>query len=1088
MPGTDGQIVFEVTADGRTAMQNIREITRVVEHESQEWDDAAEEATDDIGNSFTGMLKKIGKAFAAAKIGQTLLQIGKEAIEAASDLQEVQNVVDTTFGAQGAQKIEAWAKTAGSQFGLTETQAKRFTSTLGAMMKSSGLAGDEIVGMSTDLAGLAADMASFYNLDFDEAFQKIRSGISGETEPLKQLGINMSVANLEAFALEKGLGKTFAQMTQGEQVMLRYQYMMEATADAQGDFARTSDGYANGMRALETNITSLKTKLGEVLLPAVNDIVGAINGLFGEDAEAKAKRFSILDRINEIQIDKDAKIEEIQLIASEAQALIDVLSKLGQETGAGAAITSLANGANTLDSSSPANWRGILGALRGIDGLDNLFGDGSTATGTVSDLADALSGNSISTSKAQAWDTFLSALSDNADAVSKLTGSSVEETKKWLKGMADTASTLSPEDAESWQTLMNSLVSGISLDTPEGKKFVEQLQTEFLAMGSDSEEAAKGLAFLGYSTDEIQEKQAAWLAVCKDLKNTIPGISELIDDQTGEIKGGLPALREYTEEWEKAQKIQAEMDALRQMQDVYNQENNMGTKKGETMSTRGTFIVRAQNEYGLDEQSAKDLTDFLEAASRAKVDVFDKTANVADIGEEFLPWVGDDERIKATLLNFFKIMTFGKKAKEALQEYYNAVDEMVVTEQELPVVNQMIDEEMQRLADELGVSVEELQNMTEAEVNAAKGMTLLERAASGEAEAIQNVTDIVNNANEALKAMADHAASVHDKIASAIESTTKGFEFIGDAAQRSEKRLKPLNDELKTLEAEGKDISDINKRISDAQDMYGIGNLKKNLDSQLKFLREYKADMEEARARGFSDEFLAQFADGSVESAEWLHELAGASDNQVRELNTLYGQVEQGKRELTDTLTQQQLSIDEVYASLAEKAKQAVAELDLQGEAAENTGKTVEGIATGIRDHVSSVSEQVDAILAQLNRLNGFGINIDFGGFGSITWTTSTGENAEGSHRFGLDYAPHDNYLARLHEGERVLTAQENQIWNTLLNGGVSGFDLESLGGVMRDNIKPGGNVYLDGRAVGTVISDRQGQSYKSLQRSGWQT
>ena len=117
------------------------------------------------------------------KVGKALLDFGKDAIQAASDLEEVQNVVDVTFGDDAA-KIEKWAKAAGTQFGLTETQAKKFTSTLGAMMKSAGLAGPEIVDMSTDLAGLAADMASFYNLDFDTAFQKIRSGISGETEPL----------------------------------------------------------------------------------------------------------------------------------------------------------------------------------------------------------------------------------------------------------------------------------------------------------------------------------------------------------------------------------------------------------------------------------------------------------------------------------------------------------------------------------------------------------------------------------------------------------------------------------------------------------------------------------------------------------------------------------------------------------------------------------------------------------------------------------------------------------------------------------------------------------------------------------------
>jgi hypothetical protein len=87
----------------------------------------------------------------------------------------------------------------------------------------------------------------------------------------------------------------------------------------------------------------------------------------------------------------------------------------------------------------------------------------------------------------------------------------------------------------------------------------------------------------------------------------------------------------------------------------------------------------------------------------------------------------------------------------------------------------------------------------------------------------------------------------------------------------------------------------------------------------------------------------------------------------------------------------------------------------------------------------------------------------------------------------GIPLVPHDDYIARLHEGERVLTAQENQIWNALRNGGVSGFDLETLGGVMRDNVQAGGNVYLNGRVVGAVISDQQGKSYRQLQRSGWQ-
>ena len=86
----------------------------------------------------------------------------------------------------------------------------------------------------------------------------------------------------------------------------------------------------------------------------------------------------------------------------------------------------------------------------------------------------------------------------------------------------------------------------------------------------------------------------------------------------------------------------------------------------------------------------------------------------------------------------------------------------------------------------------------------------------------------------------------------------------------------------------------------------------------------------------------------------------------------------------------------------------------------------------------------------------------------------------------GLDYVPFDGYLASLHEGEGILTAEENRIWQRFKNGG-TGIDYDVMGGVMRDNIKPGGDVYLDGKVVGNVLSDRQGRAYRSLQRSGWQ-
>ena len=419
--------------------------------------------------------------------------------------------------------------------------------------------------------------------------------------------------------------------------------------------------------------------------------------------------------------------------------------------------------------------------------------------------------------------------------------------------------------------------------------------------------------------------------------------------------------------------------------------------------------------------------------------------------------------------------------------YAESLYTALALEKERPVVLEEIDAMEQEAADAYNVSKEELEAQAEAANAAAAAMTTLEKAANGDTDAMAIVTNAVEKANEALKELTEYVDGVYKETDSAIQSTLKGFEFIGSAAQRQEKRLKPLEKELETLKKNGKDLGDINIRISDAKDQYGVGTLKKNLDSQLAFLNEYKQDMEKARELGYSNEFLAQFTDGSVDSAEWLHELANSTGEDAKKINAAYSDVEESRKELAETLTGQKLTVDETYQTLAEKAKEAVAELDLEKEAADNTGKTIQGIAEGIKEHLPEVADQVDAIINELDRLNGWGINIDFGGFGSISFTTSTGKDADASGRFGLDYVPRDDYLIRAHEGERLLTAQENQIWNALLNGGVAGFDLDSLGGVMRDNIKPGGDVYLDGRVVGSVISDRQGRSYKSLQRSGWQ-
>lgn len=248
-----------------------------------------------------------------------------ESIGLASDLVETQNVVDVTFE-DSASTINKWAQEALNAYGITETKAKQYSSTLGAMLKSMGIADDQVLQMSIDMAGLAADMASFYNLDHDTAFEKIRSGISGETEPLKALGINMSVANLNAFALEKGMNKAFDKMSQAEQAMLRYQYLLEATKDAQGDFARTGDSFSNEMRKLQTNLDRIKTEFGKGLLGVVTPAISLLNNVLSD------KSYQYKDA-EKIYTERNQALFDAQATYAESMTIVNAMRNMEDESG-----------------------------------------------------------------------------------------------------------------------------------------------------------------------------------------------------------------------------------------------------------------------------------------------------------------------------------------------------------------------------------------------------------------------------------------------------------------------------------------------------------------------------------------------------------------------------------------------------------------------------------------------------------------------------------------------------------------------------------------------------------------------------------
>jgi phage-related minor tail protein len=225
------------------------------------------------------------------EVGAKITDVGKEmtakltvpitaafgvATAAASDYEENLNKIDVAFGAS-AQSVKDWANNAIEQFGLSKLAATNATSSFGALAKGIGVSESSAAEMSVTLAGLSADLASYFNTGTDESAKALEGIFTGEAESLKKYGVIMNETNVKAFAEQHGM--LYDQLSQVEKAMVRYQYVLDKTGDAQGDYARTADGTSNSMKTFKAALEDLGVAFGEEILPVITPIIRGLTNL-----------------------------------------------------------------------------------------------------------------------------------------------------------------------------------------------------------------------------------------------------------------------------------------------------------------------------------------------------------------------------------------------------------------------------------------------------------------------------------------------------------------------------------------------------------------------------------------------------------------------------------------------------------------------------------------------------------------------------------------------------------------------------------------------------------------------------------------
>ena len=583
--------LVETEAAAEQAHKQLQSINQIrLDHLNKGLDEAARRLST-AGNALT------------AGLTVPLAAAGVASVNFSSDMQEAINKVEVAFGG-AADSVKEWSSTTLNSIGLAQGTALDMAALFGDMATSMGYSQDAAAQMSMALVNLAADLASFKNIGIDQASTALKSIFTGETESLKELGVVMTQANLEAYALAEGYTTAYTAMDQAQQVAVRYQYVLANTQNAQGDFARTSDSTANQLRIFRESLKEAAATAGDELLPVITPIIGKLNELiqtFGDLDEGTQKA---VVQTGLFLAALGPMLKVTGGITTAVKAGITVYQTLRTVMAANTAATTAATAAQTgLNAAMAANPVGLL----------------VTAIGTLLAVLGSFAVSAALT--AESTDTLASSINEARQAYED-TRAELQESQASTLSMVDALARLAEEEhkTSAEKAAMLELVEQLNEAVPS-LSLAYDAQTDSLNLTA---EAIRSLAEAEYAR---QEQEAA-----------VERLSEAYQEQIS-IANELEAAEESLQE---AKERYAEFDGVETRNS--REETSFTAAQGALIAAQGQYdrltaaqeqnaaeIARLEQEYGKYNATAAQTTQALENTGTAADTAADRLAALTGV-------------------------------------------------------------------------------------------------------------------------------------------------------------------------------------------------------------------------------------------------------------------------------------------------------------------------------------------------------------------------------------------------------------------------------------------------------------------------